>query len=175
MEFQLEPAVEILSCTPATLRALLEGLSEPWVLNNEGTDTWSPYDVLGHLIHGEQTDWIPRARIILEHGESRAFDPFDRFAQFEGSIGRSMRELLDEFAALREANVETLRELNLSKAQLELRGTHPALGTVTLAQLLATWVVHDLDHIGQVARVMSKQYSEAVGPWRAYLGILSPR
>ena len=175
MEFQLKPGIEILSRTPATLRSLLEGLSEPWLSNNEGTDTWSPYDVLGHLIHGEVTDWIPRARIILEQGESRSFDPFDRFAQFEGSAGRSTGELLDEFASLREANVETLRGFNLGDAQLALRGTHPALGTVTLGQMLATWVVHDLDHIGQVARVMSKQYSEAVGPWKAYLGILGAR
>jgi uncharacterized damage-inducible protein DinB len=172
MEFQLDPAIEILGRTPATLGSLLQGLSEGWVLKNEGGDTWSPYDVLGHLIHGEQTDWIPRARIILEHGEARPFEPFNRFAQFDQSNGRSTQALLDEFAALREANINTLRALNLSKEQLAKRGTHPELGVVTLAQLLATWVVHDLDHVGQVARVMSKQYSDAVGPWKEYLGIL---
>lgn len=172
MEFELAHAIDILRRTPATLNSFLRDLPEPWLVRNEGPDTWSPYDVIGHLIHGEETDWIPRAKIILEHGETRAFEPFDRVAMFEKSAGKSIGELLDTFAQLRAANVRELESLNLTVDLLNKRGLHPELGVVTLKQLLATWVVHDLGHIRQVARVMSKQYRDAVGPWEAYLSIL---
>ena len=172
MDFELEHAINILGRTPATLNALLRGAPAEWTMSNEGPDTWSPYDILGHLIHGEETDWIPRARIILKHGEANAFEPFDRFAQFEKSKGKSPVELLDEFESLREGNLAALRRMNLTPDQLALRGTHPELGRVTLSELLSTWVVHDLSHIAQAARVMCKQYSGAVGPWRQYLPIL---
>lgn len=172
MNFELDEAVQILSRTPGTLSRLIRGLPEPWVLGNEGPNTWSAYDILGHLIHGEETDWIPRARIILEHGESRAFEPFDRFAQFENSNGKALDQLLDEFEALRTLNLTALRRMNITPDQLALRGTHPELGSVKLKELLATWVVHDLSHIAQATRVMCKQYSEAVGPWKQYLPIL---
>ena len=173
MEFQQEHAVDILGRTPATLQSLLRDLPEPWVMQNEGPETWSPYDILGHLVHSEETDWIPRAKIILEHGEARAFEPFDRFAMFEKSKGKTIAELLDTFARLRAENLRELQTLNLTPELLEKRGTHPELGTVLLKQLLATWVVHDLGHIRQVARVMAKQYRDAVGPWKAYLPVLS--
>jgi hypothetical protein len=172
MEFELAHAIEILQRTPATLSSLLRDLPEPWLVQNEGPETWSPYDIIGHLIHGEETDWIPRAKIILEHGETKAFEPFDRVAMFDESKGKSIVELLDSFAELRAENLRELQSLNLTPEQLDKRGRHPELGVVTLKQLLSTWVVHDLGHIRQVARVMSKQYGEAVGPWRAYLSIL---
>ena len=173
MEIQLEQAVEILQRTPAVLSQLLRGLSDGWVFMNEGPDTWSPYDIVGHLIHGEETDWIPRAKIILEHGAQRAFEPFDRFAQFEKSQGKSLEGLLETFALLRRRNLEELTTLRLTSAQLEKRGRHPELGEVTLGQLIATWAAHDLSHISQVTRVMCKQYGAAVGPWKEYLPILS--
>ncbi len=173
MEFQLDHAKDILRRTPATLTSLLQDISDEWLFSNEGPDTWSPFDVLGHLIHGEETDWIPRAKMILEHGEPRAFVPFDRFAMFEKSKGKSLRELLATFEQLREESLQQLDELNLTPELLTKRGKHPELGVVTLSELLSTWVVHDLSHIGQIVRVMSKQYSESVGPWRAYLPILS--
>ena len=172
MEFELAQAIEILQRTPATLDSLLRDLPQPWLVQNEGADTWSPYDVIGHLIHGEETDWIPRAKIILEHGETRAFEPFDRVAMFDASKGKSIDELLDTFAQLRTKNLGELQFLNLTSDLLDKRGRHPELGVVTLRQLLSTWVVHDLSHIRQVVRVMSKQYSEAVGPWKAFLSIL---
>jgi DinB family protein len=172
MQFELVQAIEILQRTPATLNSLLRDLSEQWLVQNEGPETWSPYDVMGHLIHGEETDWIPRAKIILEHGETSAFEPFDRVAMFEESKGKSIVELLDTFARLRAANVRELQSMNLTPDLLDKRGRHPELGVVTLRQLLSTWVVHDLGHIRQVVRVMSKQYREAVGPWKAYLSIL---
>jgi hypothetical protein len=175
MEFELEQAMEVLARTPATLNALLSGLPAEWTTGNEGPGTWSAYDVLGHLIHGEEADWIARANVILNHGESRPFDPFDRFAQFEKSKGKSLKELLNEFEALRKANLQSLEQMLITPDKLKLRGVHPSLGTVTLGQLLATWVAHDLDHIAQIARVMSKQYTEAVGPWKQYLSILSDR
>ncbi len=175
MKFSLEQAGEILARTPATLKALLTGLPEPWLINNEGGQTWSPFDVVGHLIHGERTDWIPRLKTILEHGEARPFTPFDRLAQFEASRGKSLQELLDTFAALRRQNLATLQELNLRAEQFKLKGTHPDFGPVTVEQLLATWVVHDLDHLGQIARVMAKQYKAEVGPWINYLSILMSR
>lgn len=173
MEFQLDDAKEVLSRTPATLKALLGGLSGDWALSNEGAETWSPFDVMGHLIHAEETDWIPRARIILEHGEERAFDPFDRFAMFEKSRGKSLDELLGEFERLRAGSLLELERMNLTAELLARRGQHPELGHVTLSQLLSTWVVHDLGHIGQIVRVMAKQYGEAVGAWRAFLPVLT--
>jgi hypothetical protein len=175
MDFDLEQAMEVLTRTPQTLRALLSGLPPGWTSNDEGPDTWSPYDVLGHLIHGEKTDWIARMRRILDHGESRAFEPFDRFAQFRESAGKTLEDLLDQFARLRADNLETLRGLELTAERLERKGRHPELGTVTLGQLLATWTVHDLGHIAQIARVMAKQYAGQVGPWQAYLPVLAPR
>jgi hypothetical protein len=171
MEFQIDHAMGVLQRTPSTLNALLRDLPEPWLVHNEGPDTWSPYDVIGHLIHGEETDWIPRAKIILEHGEARAFEPFDRVAMFEKFKGKSIAELLDTFARLRAENLRELQSLSLNADLLDKRGRHPELGVVTLRQLLATWVVHDLGHIRQVVRVMSKNYRDAVGPWRAYLSI----
>jgi len=169
----MDEAVAILSRTPATLDALLRGLPDGWTTANEGGDTWSPFDVIGHLIHGEQADWMPRARIILEHGEARPFDTFDRLAQFELSKGRTLASLLDEFASLRQASLRELKGLNLTDADLDRRGRHPELGAVTLRQLLATWVAHDLDHVVQISRVLARQYADAVGPWRAYLRIIS--
>jgi hypothetical protein len=172
MEFELAQAIEILQRTPATLNALLRDLPEPWLVQNEGPETWSPYDVIGHLIHGEETDWIPRAKMILEHGETRAFEPFDRVAMLEESKGKSIVALLDTFAQLRTENLRELQSMNLTSDLLDKRGCHPELGVVTLRQLLSTWVVHDLGHIRQVVRVMSKQYRDAVGPWKKYLSIL---
>ena len=172
MKLELEHVTEILRRTPSTLNSLLRDLPVPWLVHNEGPDTWSPYDIIGHLIHGDETDWIPRAKIILEHGESRPFDAFDRVAMFEKSKGKSISELLDTFARLRAQNLRELQQLNLTADLLVKRGMHPELGVVTLKQLLATWVVHDLGHIRQVVRVMAKQYRDEVGPWKAYLSIL---
>jgi len=172
MKFDPAHAIAVLNRTPSTLSALLRDLPGPWLAQNEGPETWSPYDVVGHLIHGEETDWIPRAKIILEHGEARPFEPFDRVAMFEESKGKTIAELLDTFARLRADNVRELQAMGLTPELLDKRGTHPELGTVTLKQLLATWVVHDLGHIRQVVRVMAKQYTDEVGPWRAYLSIL---
>ncbi len=172
MEFQLEHATEILRRTPSTLSSLLRHLPDEWVLPNEGLRSWNPYDVVGHLIHGEETDWISRAKIILEHGETYPFEPFDRFAMFEKSRGKSLAELLDTFERLRGVNLKELEKMRLTAEMLEKRGKHPELGVVTLSQLLATWVVHDLGHIGQVVRVMAKQYQSEVGPWQTYLPIL---
>src|ERR1044072_3019973 len=172
MEFELAHAVDVLRQTPATLNSLLRDLPEPWLVQNEGRKMWSPYDVIGHLLHGEEADWIPRAKIIIEHGETRAFEPFDRVAMFEESKGKSIGQLLETFAQLRAENLRELQALNLTADLLKKRGRHPELGVVTLSQLLSTWVVHDLGHIRQVVRVMSKQYHDAVGPWRAYLSIL---
>ena len=171
--FVMAEAVAILARTPATLDALLRGLPNGWIAAHEGGDTWSPYDVIGHLIHGERTDWVPRATMIMQRGESRAFDKFDRFAQFEASKGRTLASLLDEFAAARAQNLRELAALRLTDADLDRRGRHPALGVVTLRQLLATWVAHDLDHLVQISRVLAKLYSDEVGPWRAYLRIIS--
>ncbi len=173
MEFQLEQATEILRRTPATLNALLRHLPEEWVLSTEGPESWSPFDVVGHLIHGEEADWIPRAKLILEHGESRPFEPFDRFAMFEKSKGKTLDELLDRFEQLRAESLQELERMNITPEMLARRGMHPELGAVTLGQILSTWVVHDLGHVGQVVRVMAKQYGEAVGAWRAYLPVLS--
>lgn len=175
MEISLESAVAVLERTPGALRALLAGVPEALEQGNEGEETWSPYDVLGHLIHGERTDWIPRLRIILEHGETKAFDPFDRFAQFEESRGKSLDDLLAEFEALRAQSLTALGAFDLQPADFEKTGRHPELGPVTLGELLSTWVVHDLAHIAQIARVMARQLEGEVGPWRAYLPILAAR
>ena len=172
MEFYLATGSSILERTPASMRAMLAGLGTEWTTATEGPETWSPYDIVGHLVHGERTDWIPRARIVLEQGTNRRFTPFDRFAQFRESQGRSLAELLDEFARLRAENLVTLEGWRLTEEQLTLEAEHPELGVVSMRQLLATWVAHDLGHIAQTARVMAKQYREAVGPWRAYLPVL---
>src|SRR5215204_5019175 len=172
MNFELAHAIPVLRRTPATLKSLLLYLPDQWLVQNEGPETWSPYDILGHLIHAEHTDWIPRTKIILEHGEARAFDPFDRFAMLGESKGKSLADLLGIFAQLRARSVEELESMNLTPDLLEKRGRHPEFGVVTLKQLLATWVVHDLGHVRQVARVMAKQYRDEVGPWKAYLAVL---
>jgi len=172
MEFDLQDAMELLGRTPSTLNSMLREIPEVWLVRNEGPETWSPRDIVGHLIHGEETDWMPRAKIILEHGDARAFEPFDRTAMFEKSKGKSITELLDTFAALRKESLHQLDEMQLTPELLEKRGKHPELGVVTLKQLLATWVVHDLSHVRQIVRVMAKQYGDNVGPWQAYLSIL---
>jgi hypothetical protein len=172
MSFDLDHVERLLARTPAVLRALLAGLPAEWIHGTEGGDTWSPFDVVGHLIQGERTDWIPRARRILEHGEALPFEPFDRFAQRAASRGKSLDSLLDELAALRAGNVAALRALALGPTELALRGRHPELGPVTLRELLATWVAHDLAHLAQVARVLAKIQADEVGPWRAYIGVL---
>lgn len=169
MDFDVNEALQILRRTPAVLTALLANLPDRWVMSNEGADTWSPFEIVGHLIHGEDTDWIPRAVVILTKGETRAFEPFDRNAQFERFKGQSLAALLDTFDRLRRSNLSTLERWALTPADLMKRGRHPDLGTVTLGQLLATWTAHDLSHLAQLARVMCRQYTEAVGPWRTYL------
>jgi hypothetical protein len=173
MEFELDKAKEVLRRTPGTLNALLADLPDDWVLANEGPETFSPYDVIGHLIEGEENDWIPRARIILEQGEARPFDKFERFAMYEKSKGKSLRELLAQFEELRGENLRQLDEMKLTPELLQKRGSHPALGAVTLSQLLSAWVVHDLGHVRQIVRVMAKQYRDAIGPWTAYLSIVN--
>ncbi len=172
MDFDLGSGIAVLERTPHTLRAMLAGLPAAWTDATEGPETWSPYVIVGHLIHGERTDWIPRARLILAQGPQRRFTPYDRFAQFRESQGKSLADLLDEFARLRSENLATLAGWRLTDAQLALEGEHPEFGPVTLRQLLATWVAHDLGHVAQTARVMAKQYREAVGPWRAYLTVM---
>ena len=171
MKFDLEQSIEILERTPEVLRALLQNLSPAWTLANEGPETWSPYDVVGHLIVGEKTDWMPRLQVILSGQTNKNFPAFDRFAQFQVER-KTLPELLEEFAALRKENVEKLRAKQITTHQLGWTGTHPAFGTVTLAQLLATWVAHDLNHLAQISRVMAKQYREEVGPWIEYLRVL---
>ncbi len=171
-EFNLDETIVVLTRTPATLDTLLRGLPETWVRSNEGKDTWSAFDIVGHLIVGERTDWMTRARVILENGEARPFDPFDRFAQSRESQDKSLEQLLDDFARLRRENLAALKTLNLQPEDLGRRGRHPALGVVTLRQLLATWAVHDLTHVHQLSRVMAHQYRDAVGPWSKYLGVL---
>ncbi|GAB4092504.1 DinB family protein [Flaviaesturariibacter terrae] len=172
MNFSTDRSIELLERTPAVLRSLLRQLSENWTSVNEGPDTWSAFDVVGHLVHLERTGWIQRAQIILSDGPDKNFPSIDRFAQFEESKGKSMEQLLDEFDALRSANLEALRQLPADDAGLQRTGIHPQFGNVTLAQLLATWTVHDLDHLSQILRVLAKQYSDAVGPWKEYLRIL---
>jgi len=172
MNFTVDKSLEILERTPQVLITMLQNISSDWTSVNEGGDTWSVYDIIGHLIHGEKTDWMPRTAIILSENSDKAFTPFDRFAQFENSKGKSLNQLLNEFKLLRESNVEHLRSKNITAKNLEQTGIHPAFGEVTLSQLLATWVAHDLNHIAQICRVMAKQYKTAVGPWTAYLRIL---
>ena len=173
MDFDLERAADVLARTPATLQALLRGVAEPWTRGTEGPDTFSPFDVVGHLIDGEETDWIPRAKIILARGPDVRFEPYDRFRHRARNVNRTLQSLLDEFAELRAANLTLLISWRLTPADLGLPGMHPALGPVTLGQLLAGWVVHDLGHIAQVARVMAKQYKDAVGPWVPFLPVLT--
>jgi uncharacterized damage-inducible protein DinB len=174
MELDLHRATAILERTPRVLRAWLSGLDEAWTHANYGPSTWSAYQVVGHLIIGERTDWIPRARIILQHGPARPFDPFPHTAAIGPESGRSLDDLLDEFAALRHDSLAELAAMNLTPAKLALRGTHPALGQVTLSQLIATWTVHDIHHTAQIAKAMAYQWRDQVGPWRAYLNILPP-
>lgn len=173
MKFEVENAIEVLSATPGTLRVLLGGLSDGWASSSSNSeDSWQAFDAVGHLIHGEETDWIPRARIILEQGGNRTFVPFDRFAQFEKSKGKTLSDLLAAFEAAREKSLSELRSWNLTGEHLELKGMHPELGEVSLSQLLATWVVHDLNHVRQIVTSMAKQYYTEVGPWKEYLSIL---
>ena len=173
MKYDLNKSIAILERTPAVLNTLLSGLHDDWVMNNEGPETFSPYDVIGHLIHGEKTDWATRAKMILEYENTKSFVPWDRFAQFEESKGKSLQQLLDEFAAIRKENMAWFKELQLTETDLDKKGMHPKLGEVTLRNLLATWVVHDLTHIAQVTRVMAKQYKEEMGPWPEFFRILS--
>ena len=170
--FDVEEACAILERTPPVLRAWLGGLPDAWLRATEGPHTWSPFDVVGHLIDGEETDWIPRARIILAQGADRRFVPFDRFRHLTRNAGRPAGALLDELAALRKGNVATLRSWRLGETELALGGEHPELGPVTLRQLLATWVAHDLGHLAQIGRVMAKRYAGEVGVWEAYLPVL---
>lgn len=172
MDHNLPHTVSLLTRTPAALNSLLRDLPEAWTLRNEGENTWSVFDVVAHLIYGERTDWIPRARIILQFGESRMFEPFDRSGHVQASQGKSLAQLLDEFARARSESLNQLRALNLQPADLDRRGRHPAFGPVTLSQHLASWAVHDLTHLHQISRIMANQYREAVGPWSAYLGVL---
>lgn len=173
MNFQLDKSLEILRRTPDVLEHLLSGLSREWYIHNEGESTWSPYDVIGHLIHGEKTDWLVRSEIILSNVADKTFIPFDRFAQMNTASEKSMATLLLEFRALREANLLKLQQLHIDEEDLSKTGIHPELGKVSLRQLLATWTVHDLGHIAQISRVMAKQYKAEVGPWIAYLSILT--
>jgi DinB superfamily len=172
MEQNLQQTLSLLRRTPAALDALLRDLPEEWAFCNEGEKTWSTFDVVGHLIHGERTDWMPRARMILQSGETKTFEPFDRWGQERESRGKTLGQLLDEFARLRSENLGALRTMNLRQQDLERRGRHPALGIVTLSELLATWAVHDLTHLHQISRIMAHQYRQAVGPWSIYLGVL---
>lgn len=173
MKYSFETAYEILERTPLVLSSLLRGLDENWVMNNEGADTFSPFDVVGHLLHGEKTDWTVRIRRILEQGNAMPFEPYDRFAQFEESKGKNLMQLLDEFEQLRNKNLTWLKSLELNETDLDKKGMHPSLGEVTLRNLMATWVVHDLTHIAQITRVMAKQYKEEMGPWPEFFRILN--
>ena len=173
MQYSLQRSYEILDRTPAVLQSLLSGLPDDWVMPDEGPETFSPYDVIGHLIHGEKTDWVVRAKMILEFGNTKTFEKYDRFAQYEESKGKSLQQLLDEFAAIRKENMTWFKALNLTEDDLNRKGMHPVLGDVTLRNLLATWVVHDLTHISQITRVMAKQYKTEMGPWPEFFRILN--
>ncbi|TPN85123.1 DinB family protein [Aquimarina algicola] len=172
MNFELDKSIEILRNTPLVLKTMLDGLSEEWIKNNEGENTWSPYDILGHLIVGEQTDWIVRVKIILSDSENKFFEPFDRFAQFNQDQTKPISDLIIEFKSLREKSLKELTSLHITQKDFDRIGIHPEFGKVTLKQLISTWAVHDLGHIAQISRVMAKQYTEEVGPWYNYLGIL---
>ena len=172
MDHNLQQTVSLLAHTPAALNAFLRDLPEAWTLRNEGENTWSVFDVVGHLIYGERANWMPRARMILQFGEAKAFEPFDRVAFLRDSQGKSLQQLLDEFGLVRSENLNELRALNLRQQDLELRGLHPSLGVVTLSQLLAAWAAHDLTHLHQISRIMAYQYREAVGPWIRNLGVM---
>lgn len=175
MKFDVDAAAEVLARTPLALRSLLAGLSDPWIRGTEGPDTFSPFDNVGHLIDGEETDWVPRARVILARGPDPRFEPYDRFRHRERNRDRSLASLLDEFERLRAANLSELQSWRLGPEELALTGIHPIFGRVTLAQLLAAWVAHDLGHIAQISRVMAKQYRDAAGPWTAFLPVLLDR
>ncbi len=172
MEHNLQQTIALLSRTPAALNAFLRNLPETWTLGNEGENTWNSFDVVAHLIHAERTDWMPRVKIVLQFGEAKTFEPFDRWGNVQESQRKSLAELLDEFAQVRAENLDQLRALSLRQKDFERRGRHPALGVVTLSELLATWAVHDLTHLHQISRVMAHQYRNAVGPLSAYLGVL---
>jgi len=172
MEHDLRQTISFLARTPASLNVLLRDLPETWTLRNEGENTWSAFEIIGHLIHGERTDWMPRVRMVLRFGETQPFEAFDRWGHVQESRGKSLGHLLDELARLRSENLDELRALNLQPEDLKRRARHPALGIVTLSQLLATWVAHDLTHLHQISRVMAHQYRETVGPWSRYLGVL---
>lgn len=173
MRYSIEKSLEILERTPAVLQSLLAGISDDWVMNNEGADTFSPYDVVGHLIHGEKTDWTARIKVILQYGHSKTFERWDRFAQYEDSKGKTLQQLLDAFMVIRKENIAWFKSLNLTEADFERKGMHPVLGEVTLRNLLSTWVVHDLTHLAQITRVMAKQYKEEMGPWPEFFRILN--
>ena len=173
MQFSLEKSYEILERTPSVLNTLLTGLRDDWIMNNEGPETFSPYDVIGHLIHGEKTDWTARAKMILKFGLSKPFIPWDRFAQFDESKEKSLQQLLNEFEIIRKDNIAWLKSLSLTETDLDKKGMHPKLGDVTLRNLLSTWVVHDLTHIAQITRVMAKQYKGEMGPWPEFFRILN--
>ncbi len=172
-KFNLNQSIQILRNTPAVLRILLCDLSEDWITQNEGGESWSPYDIVGHFIHGEKTDWVQRAKIILEFGKSKPFTPFDRFAQVRDSAGKGIKVLLDEFELLRSENLNVLSMMKLQDNDLKKEGIHPELGIVTLKQLIATWVIHDLSHIRQISRVMAKNYKDEIGPWQEYLPVVN--
>jgi DinB superfamily len=173
VKYSIEDSIEILERTPSVLKSLLSGLPDNWVMSNEGPDTFSPYDVIGHLIHGEKTDWTARAKIILEFGLEKPFTPWNRFARYEESKGKTLLQLLDEFESVRIMNIEWFKSKTINEAELDKKGMHPALGAITLRNLLATWVVHDLTHIAQITRVMAKQYKEEMGPWPEFFRILN--
>lgn len=172
MEFAIEKSIPLLDRAPRVFRTMLEGLDESWTHRNEGSETWSAFDVMGHLLHGEVTDWIPRLEIILNDGPIKTFKPFDRFAQFKESEGKTLHQLLDEFETARKYSMEKLMSKNITEKDYNRTGIHPSFGTVTLSQLLSTWTVHDLTHINQIARVMARQYQDAIGPWREYINML---
>ncbi len=171
--FSITKSIEILESTPKVIESFLKGLSDEWISQNEGGESWSPFDILGHLVHGEKTDWINRTEIILKYGKEKTFKPFDRLAQFDDSKGKSLSELLDEFKTLRKRNIKRLTEMNIQESDLNKEGIHPHFGKVTLKELLSTWVVHDLGHIRQIARVMAKQYKDEIGPWKEYLPVVN--
>jgi len=173
MQFQLDQGIEVLSRTPGVLRAMLSGLSQPWIVNNYGDKTFSPFDVVGHLVHGERYDYIARIQRILSEGDRVPLEKFDRYAMYEESKGKSIDDLLTEFAALRTANLDRVRTLRLEE-HLNDKGLHPVLGPVTMKDLLACWVAHDLNHIHQIAKCMAIQYREEVGPWAKFLGVYGP-